>query len=296
MIMNPPYDYGETLRIRRVYRDPESGALLAQASSTVTITDPDGTETVTDGAMTEESTATYTYNYAIPTDGPKGTWRYAITGTTAGGVLAITTVYFDVKAVVIPFSLPENVRDLLPDILMAEDYIGSVASGTSITLTNPVFGVPSILKDTAILYESTDYTFIQSQAVTLLVAALGENYTVRTHIGFSDVQLRKFITKSDRKIRSIFYNLVEPSAEHRSDWSAMLTAAYVLKITSRGDPDVLSWARSLKADVKEDIAAYLIGEGKSVFDDSGIIRNDATSIGDFTLDQSGSADYGGIDE
>ena len=76
----------------------------------------------------------------------------------------------------------------------------------------------------------------------------------------------------------------------------MLTAAYVLKITSRGDPDVLSWARSLKADVKEDIAAYLIGEGKSVFDDSGIIRNDATSIGDFTLDQSGSADYGGIDE
>ena len=78
--MNHTYDYGETVPIHADYRDAESGAVAAQVSATITITNPDGTEKVTDAAMTEDAVATYSYSYAIPTDGPAGAWKYVTTG------------------------------------------------------------------------------------------------------------------------------------------------------------------------------------------------------------------------
>ena len=292
--MNHTYDFGETLPIRIVYRDSGSGAIADQSTVTVTITDPDGTKKVTDSAMSEESSATYTYTYAIPLTGPEGTWKYVTTGTDASGVLTINTVYFDVKAIVSPHSRPDDVREILPELLMSEDHVGVISSGTTLTLTNPALGVPSILKNTDIIYESTNYAFKQPQTVTLSVAATGENFIAHTHIGFSNAQLIKYIARSDRKINNLFANLTAPTSSYALDWSAMLTASYVLKITSHGNPDTLNWARSLENVVMSDIEAYKTNTGRTAFNDDGVTRADATAVDGFNLDQSGSAGFEGI--
>jgi len=284
------YDYGETVPIHQEYRT-QTGKPTAQVSATVTITDSAGTATETDTAMTEDATGIYSYEYVVPATGPAGIWTYTTTGTDASGNEIINTGSFIVKALVTPYTIPDTVREILPDLLVAEDNIGTVSTGTTITLTNPVFGVPTIIQDTSTIYESVDYTFIQPQDVTLLSAATGENYIAHTHIGFSDPQLIKFIAKSDRKIDDTFYSLTEPTAAYKDDWSAMLTAAYILTITSRGDPDTLKWAASLEKTVTDAMTAYKANTGGTAFDDSSVDRDDATSVPDFKLDQSTMHNY-----
>lgn len=289
------YDFGETVPIRAEYRN-KGGAPIAQSSATVTITDSAGTVKVTGGAMTEDATGIYSYDYVIPATGPAGVWTYTTTGTDASGNEITNTGSFVVNVLVTPYTIPDTVREILPDLLVAEDNIGTVASGTTITLTNPVFGVPSILQDTTTLYESTNYTFIKPQAVTLLSAATGENYIAHTHIAFSDPQLIKFIAKSDRKIDDMFSNSTAPTAPYKDDWSAMLTASYILTITSRGDPDTLKWAAGLEKTVTDAMAAYMDNTGMTGFDDAGVVRDDSTSVDAFLLDQSGVAGFGDIDD
>ena len=289
------YDYGETVPIRAEYRN-KAGAPIAQSSATVTITDSAGTAQVTDGAMTNDATGVYSYDYVVPATGPAGVWTYTTIGADSSGNEIINTRLFVVRAAVTPYTIPDTVREILPELLVAEDHIGAVASGTSITLTNPVFGVPSIIQDTTTLYESVDYTFIQPQAVTLLSAATGENYIAHTHIAFSDPQLIKFIAKSDRKIDDMFYSSTAPTAAYKDDWSAMLTAVYILRITSRGDSDVLKWAVSLESTVTDAMTAYKKNTGGTTYDDAGVERDDDTHIDDFQLDQLGATGYGDIDD
>lgn len=289
------YDYGETVPIRAEYRN-QAGAPIAQVSATVTVTDSAETVTVTDGAMTNDATGIYSYDYVVPATGPAGTWTYSTVGTDSSGNEITNTGSFVVKAVVTPYTIPDTVREILPELLVAEDHIGTVSSGTSITLTNPVYGVPSMIQDSTTLYESVDYTFIQPQAVTLLSAATGENYIAHTHIAFSDPQLIKFIAKSDRKIDDMFYSSTAPTAAYKDDWSAMLTAVYILRITSRGDPDILKWAVSLKTTVTDAMTTYKKNTGGTTYDDSGVVRDDEPPVDAFLLDQSGVAGYGDIDD
>lgn len=288
--MTNPYDYGETVPIHADYYD-KAGAPTAQTGATVAVTDSAGTVQQAATAMTEDATGIYSYNYVTPAAGPAGVWSYTTVGTDASGHEITNTVSFVVKAVVTPYTIPDTVRDILPDLLVADDDIGTVSSGTSITLTNSVFGVPSIIKDTTTLYDSTDYDFVKPRAVTLGSAASGENYIAHVHIAFSDPQLIKFIAKSDRKIDDFFYGVTTPTAGYLDDWSALLTAGYILKIKAKGDPDMIAWATSLEKIATDAMVEYKKNTGGTVFDDTAVTRDDATSVDAFMLDQQAVEDY-----
>ena len=282
--MTNTYDYGEPVPVTAIFKS-RSGAPTAQTGATITVIDSAGTARVTDAAMAEDATGTYSYVYTVPATGPAGVWLYTTTGTDASGYETTTTVLFVVKAVVIPHTIPDTVREILPDLLVADDDIGVVSSGTSITLHKPAVGVPYILKDATTLYESTDYDFVKPRAVTLGSAATGENFIAHVHITFSDAQFIKFIAKSDRTINNFFYGVTTPTAEYLDDWSADLTASYILKRKAKGNPDTLAWAKTLKDDVMESMAAYKEGTGGTVFDDSKVTRGDATPVDAFMFDQ-----------
>lgn len=288
--MTNPYDYGETVPIHAEYRN-KAGKPIAQIGATVAVTDSAGTVQQTATAMTEDAIGVYSYDYVTPAAGPAGVWSYTTVGTNATGDEITNTVSFVVKAVVTPYTIPDTVREILPDLLVADDDIGTVASGTSITLHKPAAGVPTIIKDTTTLYDSTDYDFVKPRAITLGSAATGENFIAHVHIAFSDPQLIKFIAKSDRKIDDYFYGKTAPTAGYKDDWSAHLTAAYILRITSKGNPDTLTWAKSLEDIAMVAMKSYMEGTGGTVFDDSIVTRDDATSVDAFMLDQQAVQDY-----
>lgn len=285
--MTYTYDYGETAQINKDYRDSESGSTIEQASSTITVTDSDGVEKVTDAAMTEDATAVYSYNYTIPSDGPEGDWKYTITGTDLNGLLTVDTVYFTVKEIVTPYSLPDDVREILPELLMTSENLGSVVSGIALILTSSALGVPRILKDGSNLYASVDYTFVQPRSITLDTAADSENYIAYIHKGFADQQIIKFISRSDRKIDNFFFGVDSASVAYKRDWSSMLTASYILKITSKGSIEMMNWATSLENVALKAMQSYIDRTGAgTAFDDSAVTRDDATGVPDHFLDQS----------
>lgn len=288
--MTNTYDYGETVPIHAEYRN-KAGAPTAQSSATVVVTDSAGTVQQAATAMTEDATGIYSYNYVIPAAGPAGVWSYTTVGTDASGNEITASVSFVVKAVVTPHTIPDTVREILPDLLVADDNVGVIASGTTLTLTNPAFGVPYITKDIDTLYDSTDYDFVQPRAVTLGVAASGENFTAHIYIAFGDAQLIKFIAKSDRKIDDFFYGGTTPSAGYLDDWSALLTAGYILRIVAKGNPDMITWAESLEKMATDAMTEYKNNSGGTVFDDSVVTRDDATSVPAFKLDQSTMTNY-----
>lgn len=184
-----------------------------------------------------------------------------------------------------------KVRNLLPDLLISEDILGTLASGTHLLLTNPAFGVPSILKDSTTLTLTTDYAFVQPRTVTLGTAAAGEHYTATVYISFSDSEIDSFIGESDRIIDNFFVNLTTPASEYLDDWSKYLSAAKILHVKAKGDPNMLAWAASMEKNAMDGMGAYLDKTLAGVFDDTGISRCDAESVSDFKFDQSGQADY-----
>lgn len=71
---------GATVEIHPEIYDIDN-ALVDPTSVTITITDPNGTEAVTDGAMSTSSTGIYDYYYTTTTAIKYGEWRYVITAT-----------------------------------------------------------------------------------------------------------------------------------------------------------------------------------------------------------------------
>jgi len=142
------------------------------------------------------------------------------------------------------YTTSEKVRNLLPDLLTAEQDLGFVDSGTYITLNNSAYAVPTILKDSTELAVTTNYTFVQPRTITLSVAASGEHFTAHTHIAFSDTQIEVFIGQSDRIIDNKFINQSTPSSDYLDDWSQWLTAWKILVITAKGDPEKLTYAKT----------------------------------------------------
>lgn len=284
--MTAKYDYGETVSIYAGYFSG-TGKPVAQTTVTVTITDSGGTEKVTDGAMTSVGTGVYSYTYAVPTDGPEGDWKYTTTGTDSTGVLTINTVHFMVGEFVVPFSSPDDVREILPDLLLMSENLGVQASGTALTLTSAALSVPKILKDDTNLWVSEDFTFIQPRTITLSTAADSENYTAYIHKGFTDEQLIKFIRRSDRKINNLLHGQNDVASDYKRDWSSMLTASYVLKITSKGVVESMNWATSLENVAIKAIESYIEKTGSgTTFDDSVVVRDDSINVPGFKFDQS----------
>lgn len=72
------YYFGDTVKISNEYRNL-AGVLTNPTDPTVTITDPQGTVTVTAAVPTEESTGVFFYNYA-PTE-VEGYWQYVFGGS-----------------------------------------------------------------------------------------------------------------------------------------------------------------------------------------------------------------------
>ena len=180
---------------------------------------------------------------------------------------------------------PNSVRNLLPDLLTEEDDIGVISSGTSLTLTNSAYAVPTILKDASTLAVTTDYTFIQPRKITLTAAATGENFTAHVHVAFSDDELKTFIGESDRIINNLFANLSLPDSTYLDDWSKWLTAHKIILIKSKGDLDMVAWGRSFRTMAMDAINDYIANISATSFNDAGGDRADATSVSDFMLDQ-----------
>ena len=184
-----------------------------------------------------------------------------------------------------------KVRYLLPDLLIGEDSVGVITSGTSLVLTNPAFGVPTILKDSTVLVLTTDYVFVQPRAVTLVVAASGENFTATVYIAFSDTEIETFIGEADRLIDNYFVNRTAPASTYLDDWSKYLSAARLLRVKAKGDASILSWADSMEKIAMDGMEAYLKRTSAGTFDDSKVTRDDATSVPAFKLDQSTMTNY-----
>lgn len=180
---------------------------------------------------------------------------------------------------------PNSVRNLLPDLLTEEDDLGVISSGTSLTLTNSAYAVPTILKDASTLAVTTDYTFIQPRKITLTAAATGENFTAHVHVAFSDDELKTFIGESDRIIDNLFANLSLPYSTYLDDWSKYLTAAKIVMIKAKADPEKMAWSVQLKATAMDSINEYIVNTSATSFNDAGGDRADATSVSDFMLDQ-----------
>ena len=183
------------------------------------------------------------------------------------------------------YTTPNSVRNLLPDLLTEEDDLGVISSGTSLTLTNSAYAVPTILKDASTLAATADYTFVQPRKITLTAAATGENFTAHVHVAFSDDELKTFIGESDRIINNLFANLSMPDSTYLDDWSKWLTAHKIILIKSKGDLDMVAWGRSFRTMAMDAINAYLANTSATSYDDAGGERADATSVSDFMLDQ-----------
>lgn len=193
------------------------------------------------------------------------------------------------------YTTADKVRKLLPDLLETEDDLGAVTSGTSLILSNYVFAVPTILKNSTELIDTTDYTFNQPDRVTLLVAAAGERFVARVHIAYNDTDIETFITESDRIIDRYFMNITPAPVGYYDDWSKYITAAKILLVKAHGNEDMLQWSKEYMDMAIKGIEAYIDNIDSSFSDGSGggggVTRYDKEPVNDFKLDQRKVAGY-----
>ena len=90
----------ETVPIKALTYDEDDAAYTPDQGSAITITDSEGTEVVTDAAMTENATGDMRYYYTLAADAPLGWWRYRIVsqdGTGASAKYVVTNEGFLVR-------------------------------------------------------------------------------------------------------------------------------------------------------------------------------------------------------
>ncbi len=287
--MTDIFDYNEPVELRGTFRN-NAGQLAVQTGAVITITDPSGTVMVSSVAMTEFATGVYDYTYIVPATGPDGTWTFTAIGTNSLGHENISSGVFFVAEVDVPHTTPDTVRDMLPDLLQVDIDMG-ITTGSTIVLSSSVLEVSAILKNNVLLYDSKDYTFIRPKTVTLIVAGTGENFIVSAHLVYTDVQLLKFIARSDRIINTIFQDKTTPTAGYLDDWSASLTVYQILKFNAKGDEDKLAWAKSYEDDAMQSIDEYKTNISRTACNDTGVSRADALVANEFKLDQSSLKKY-----
>ena len=191
------------------------------------------------------------------------------------------------------YSTADQVRAILPSLLTADDEIGEVASGTNLTLNYPAVAVPTILKNSTVLAITTDYTFVRSTKITLGTAATGEYYTAQVHRGATDAEIEVIIAKADRIIDDFVVHVTTPSSGYLQDWSSELSASMYLRqyALAVGGPGDITTAQTMEDRVFQLMQNYINKTGKGTYDDSGIDRDDATSVPAFQLDQQTVQDY-----
>jgi len=195
------------------------------------------------------------------------------------------------------YTTADKVRKLLPDLLETEDDLGAITSGTSLMLSNFVFAVPTILKNSVELTVITDYTFNQPDRVTLLTAAAGERYIARVHIAYNDTDIESFISEADLIIDRYFMNITPVPLEYYDVWSKYITAAKILLVKAHGNEDMLLWAKEYMDQAINGIEKYIDTietsfVGSTSGTSGGVTRYDKDSVKDFNLDQRDVAQYG----
>lgn len=185
------------------------------------------------------------------------------------------------------YSTAAQVRAVLPSLLMADDEIGEVGSGTDIRLTYPAVAVPTILKDSTTLTITTDYTFVRPLYITLNTAATGEYFTAQVYRGATDTELGVIIGKADRIIDDFWYNRTTPATAILADWSSELSASIYLRqySVSIGDKDGVESANLMEDRVMQLMKIYQDHTSKGAYVDTMVTRDDATSVNAFNLDQ-----------
>ncbi|MCJ7481524.1 MAG: hypothetical protein MUO31_01010 [Thermodesulfovibrionales bacterium] len=154
------------------------------------------------------------------------------------------------------YTTAAKVRALLPNVLMADDNLGIVSSGSSLTLSNSAFDVPTILKNTTSLVKDTGFTFIRPDKITLTAAAAGEHYIAQVYIGSDDTDIETIIASVDRILQNEFTNYDTPSSGFLDDWSSLLSAAKYLKMHAYTTEANINKVAALEKSVKGDIANY----------------------------------------
>ena len=155
-----------------------------------------------------------------------------------------------------------TVRAVLPGLLMRDDDLGIIESGTNLTLHDPAVEVPTILKITistmteSTLTEGTDYDFVRSMTIKLGSAATGERYIAQCYHGPTSTQLDNIISFADRVIDDFFYNYDTPPAAILSDWSARLAASFYLIQYATATEENIVRGKEMEKIVKDSMAEY----------------------------------------
>lgn len=123
---------GQTIRLRARFEDDNGNPILV-TTPTITITDPDTTETVTTAAVSTVDGKIYEYSYLVPVGGPAGTWTDTWTGDIEGNPVTASfsfSVIDDGVAFSVASQLSNNniVKVTLPTTLLATD--GTALSAT----------------------------------------------------------------------------------------------------------------------------------------------------------------------
>jgi hypothetical protein len=189
------------------------------------------------------------------------------------------------------YTTADKVRDLLPELLIQEQDLGILDSGTFITLNNSAYAVPTIAKDSTTLVTTTDYTFTQPRKITLSVAASGENFIATTHIAFSDTKIEEFIGQSDRIIDNQFANQSTPDSEYLDDWSQWLTASKIIMLTAKGSEELIAWSKEFESMAMDKIEEYKAGTLKGTNTYTAADRYDKSPVGNLSLDQGTTPSY-----
>ncbi len=151
------------------------------------------------------------------------------------------------------YTTSAKVRVLLPGLLTDDDDLGSISSGTGITLTYPAYAVPSITIDGV---ASTAYTFLRPDKITLSSAATGQRFIATVDKGLNDTDLDSLIVSSDRVLDAAFANFDMPSSGYLEDWSGLLTAARYLRLYATGTGENIGKAESMEQIVVEAINSF----------------------------------------
>lgn len=148
---------------------------------------------------------------------------------------------------------PAKTRILLPGLLTDDDDLGTLGSGTKLTLTYPAYDVPKISINDV---ESTAFTFIRPDKIILTAAASGQRFIASVNKGLSDSDLESLIESSDRVLTAAFANYDMPSASYLEDWSGRLTIALYLTLYATGTGENVDKAKAIEQSVYNAIASF----------------------------------------
>jgi hypothetical protein len=143
------------------------------------------------------------------------------------------------------YATAAQVRAILPTLLKGDDDLGTVNSGTYLSLHDPAFDVPTILKNsTALTKAGADYTFTRPRKITLAVAATGESFIAQCYYAISDTDVGVIIAQADRYIVDYFTDYTIDT-DRAADWSSWLSAAIYLRQYATATEENLRRAQEL---------------------------------------------------